>query len=145
MSDPSPPGRTFDPRRWFTTRAVLSHVAIALWVPGCALACWWQVGIGLSGDSLGWIYSVMWPCFALFGTVFWWHFVHDDPDTIGRRGLRRLQQATATDAPRASDDTADDRAIALAQAEADDPELAAYNAYLAALSREDRPSSWRGR
>ena len=86
----------------------------------------------------------MWPCFALFGTVFWWHFVHDDPDTIGRRGLRRLQQDTAAaDGP--DGDTADDRAIALARAEAEDPELAAYNAYLAALSSEDRPSSWRGR
>ncbi|HVA04884.1 MAG TPA: hypothetical protein VMU64_14200 [Acidimicrobiales bacterium] len=145
MSDSSPPGTAFDRRRWFTTRAVVAHVALALWVPGCILACWWQVGIGLSGDSLGWVYSVMWPCFALFGTVFWWHFVHDDPDTIGRRGLRRLQQASATGAPGPDGDTPDDRAIELARAEAEDPELAAYNAYLAALTCEDRPSSWRGR
>jgi hypothetical protein len=87
----------------------------------------------------------MWPCFALFGTVFWWHFVHDDPDTIGRRGLRRLQQAATTGPEGPDSDTPDDRAIALAQAEAEDPELATYNAYLAALTREDRPSSWRGR
>jgi hypothetical protein len=87
----------------------------------------------------------MWPCFALFGTVFWWHFVHDDPDTIGRRGLRRLQQAATTGPEGPDNDRPDDRAIALAQAEAEDPELAAYNAYLAALTREDRPSSWRGR
>ena len=117
------------------TRAVIAHVALAIWVPGCILACWWQVGIGLSGDSLGWVYSVMWPCFALFGTVFWWHFVHDDPDTIGRRGLRRLQQASTPDSAGPHGETPDDPVIALAEAE--DPELAAYNAYLAALAKAD--------
>src|ERR1700690_1531587 len=95
VSTDAPSGHSFDRRRWFTTRSVLAHFALGVWVPGCAVACWWQVGIGLSGDSLGWVYSVMWPCFALFGTVFWWHFVHDDPDTIGARGLRRLQEVAA--------------------------------------------------
>jgi hypothetical protein len=89
----------------------------------------------------------MWPCFALFGTIFWWHFVHDDPATIGRRGLRRLQQAdvtTISDGDGPDGDQPNDRDDALARAEAEDPELAAYNAYLAALSRDDRPRSWRG-
>jgi hypothetical protein len=83
----------------------------------------------------------MWPLFAVFGTIFWWHFVHDDPDTVGRRGLRRIQAAVAD----AEADTRqpDPRAAALAQAEAEDPELAEYNAYLAALARDPRPSSWR--
>jgi hypothetical protein len=99
---------------------------------------------------LGWIYSVMWPCFAVFGTIFWWHFVHDDPDTVGRRGLRRLQQATGTGPARNDGDVMespepDARELALAAAEAEDPELAAYNDYLAALAREDRPSTWRSR
>ena len=110
------------------------------------MACWWQVGIGLSGDSLGWIYSVMWPCFALFATFFWWHFVHDDPDTLGRRGLRRLQEASATN--RSGDvggEGTDVREQALARAEAEDPELAAYNAYLAELARDDASGSRRSR
>ena len=132
--------------RWFTPRAWVAHAALVVWVPGCIIACWWQVGIGLSGESLGWVYSVMWPCFAVFGTVFWWHFVHDDPDTVGRRGLRRLQQAAAPGEvaePGATEPDARD--AAWAQAEAEDPELAAYNAYLAELAREARPGSWRGR
>jgi hypothetical protein len=122
----------------------VAHGALTVWVPGCIIACWWQVGIGRSGDSLGWIYAVMWPCFAVFAIVFWWHFIHDDPDTVGRRGLRRLQEAAVSDAV---EDPAtrqpDPREIALARAEADDPELAAYNAYLAALARDDRPGSRR--
>ncbi len=87
----------------------------------------------------------MWPCFALFAIVFWWHFVHDDPDTVGRRGLQRLREAAVTDdgeAPATREP--DPRDVALARAEADDPELAAYNAYLAALARDDRPGSRRG-
>ncbi len=119
----------------------MAHAALIVWIPGCAVASWWQVGIGLSGDSLGWIYSVMWPCFALFGTVFWWHFVHDDPDSIGRRGLRRLQEAAAVESAGQAPVEPDVREIALARAEAEDPELAEYNAYLAALARDSRPGS----
>lgn len=146
MADSATTGRSFDRRGWFTTRALIAHAVLVVWVPGCIVACWWQVGIGLSGESLGWVYSVMWPCFAVFGTVFWWHFVHDDPDTIGRRGLRRMQQATAAKMAEESEhDELDVRAAALAHAEAEDPELAAYNAYLAALARDARPGSWRGR
>ncbi len=124
---------------WTTRRAVLAHVALAIWVPGCAVACWWQVGIALSGDSLGWIYSVMWPCFAVFAVVFWWHFLHDDPETLGRRGLQRMRAA-------ATDDGDVDRVLGelvISEAEAEDPELAEYNAYLAALARDDRGGSRR--
>ena len=95
----------------------------------------------------------MWPCFAVFGTVFWWHFVHDDPDTVGRRGLRRLQQAAPVhqlhdgdgDLGGSAGDDPDERRAALARAEADDPELAAYNAYLASLARDDRQRARRPR
>jgi hypothetical protein len=127
------------PRPWTTRRALVAHAALLVWVPGCALACWWQVTVALSGDALGWVYSVMWPLFAVFGTIFWWYFVHDDPDTVGRRGLRRIQGAAAGAGAEEPDPGAD----GLAQAEAEDPELAAYNAYLAALARDARPSSWR--
>ena len=122
--------------RWWTKRSLVAHGALVIWVPGCAVAAWWQVGIALGGDSLGWIYSVMWPCFAVFGIIFWWFLVHDDPDSLGARGLRRAQEipGVATIANEGPDET-------IAAAEAEDPELAAYNAYLAQLARQ--PKSWR--
>jgi hypothetical protein len=124
----------------------VAHAVLAVWVPGCIIACWWQVGIALGGDQLGWIYSVMWPCFALFAIVFWWHFVHDDPDTVGRRGLRRIEQQSEARSDHGPDAAElDEREIALARAEAEDPELAAYNAYLASLARDGGRSSRRGR
>jgi hypothetical protein len=126
---------------WWTRRARIAHIVIALWVPGCALATWWQVNIALSGDSLGWVYSVMWPCFALFSVVLWWNVVHDDPDTVGARGLRRLREETARDAG-PSEPPSDD---VIARAEAEDAELAAYNAYLAQLQNGPESKTWRRR
>jgi len=137
---PSAPPRATGARRsvWLTRRAVAAHLALAIWVPGCAVADWWQVGIALSGDALGWVYSVMWPCFAIFGLVFWWFLVHDDPERLGARGVRRQRADTAATAGPASasaDSTEEQRR--LARAEAEDPELAEYNAYLAALADSD--------
>jgi sugar phosphate permease len=124
---------------WTTRRSLIAHVVLAVWIPGCIVAASWQVGVAESGNDLGWVYAVMWPGFAVFGTVFWWYLVHDDPETIGVRGLRRVQrESPVDDATRVLQDEA------LAQAEADDPELAAYNEYLAALA--DRgPGTWRRR
>lgn len=128
--------------RWWTRRAMAAHVALVVWVPGCAVAAWWQVGIALGGDSLGWVYSIMWPCFAVFGVVFWWFLVHDDPDTVGARGLRRQREAAQREAAQACRATTlAEEALALAEAE--DPELAAYNAYLADLSSRPDAKGWR--
>lgn len=136
MTAPAEPEDRSGTNQWLTRRSILAHLALLLWVPGCAVAAWWQVGIALGGDDLGWVYSVMWPCFAVFGTVFWWFLVHDDPDSLGARGLRRQRAAVVQPAT-------DEGAIA--RAEAEDPELAAYNAYLADLADRPETKSWRRR
>lgn len=147
---------------WWTRRAVLAHTALVIWVPGCAVAAWWQVGIALGGDSLGWVYSVMWPCFAVFGTIFWWFLVHDDPDTLGARGLRRQLEAglepaepgtqaravcgnagNAGNPGNASNPDGGGDLPGANDSEEEDPELAAYNAYLAHLA--GKAKSWRAR
>jgi sugar phosphate permease len=129
--------------RWTSRRALIAHGVLAIWIPGCVAACWWQVTVALSGDSLGWIYSVMWPTFGVFGIVLWWHIVHDDPETVGARGLERLrreaERATLEDEEEAA---ADD---VIARAEAEDDELAAYNAYLAELREGPDTKTWRRR
>jgi len=112
---------------------------MVVWVPGCALACWWQVTVALSGDSLGWVYTFMWPCFAVFGLVLWWNIVHDDPETVGARGLRRLRQESAPTVTEVDASPGD----VIARAEAEDAELAAYNAYLAELQRRPEAKTWR--
>jgi hypothetical protein len=136
--------------RWTTRRAVILSGVIVVWVPGCAVATWWQVNIALSGDKLGWVYTFMWPLFALFAVVLWWNLIHDDPDTVGARGLRRLQEQAALVA--AQTESGDSRpeggqaeADAIGQAEEHDAELAAYNAYLAALAADPEAKTWKRR
>ena len=87
-STPVPAARR---RPWTTNRSLIAHAVLAVWLPGCSVATWWQIGVAESGDSLGWVYAVMWPAFAVFGIVFWWFLIHDDPDTLGKRGLRQVQ------------------------------------------------------
>jgi hypothetical protein len=93
--------------------------------------------VALGGDSLGWIYSVMWPTFGVFGIVLWWHIVHDDPETIGARGLERLRREADEEETPVDD--------AIDRAEAEDAELAAYNAYLAGLRKGPDTKTWRRR
>ncbi len=141
-ASPSSEGHGFPKGIWWSRRAWLVHAALLVWVPGCVVACRWQIGIALSGNSLGWAYAVMWPCLAVFGAVVWWHVIHDDPETVGARGLKRLRQATeddTVDIPNAFGDEAIERA------EAEDAALASYNAYLAQLARDERPRTWRRR
>jgi DNA-binding transcriptional regulator of glucitol operon len=111
------------------------HVAIAVWVPLCALACYWQVTVALAGERLGWLYSIEWPVFGLFGIVVWWNLIHDDPETVGKRALRSGHAA-----PRRNDGRA--RGVT-SRAEDESPDLKSYNDYLAALGAGDKRKSWR--
>jgi len=139
---------------WTSRRAIAAHVTLAIWFPGCIVATWWQVNVALSGDDLGWAYSVMWPCFAVFGAVFWWFLVHDDPETVGSKGLRRLQRAAAEGpSDRSAESSSGEDELTrtpscddmIRYAEEEDPELAAYNRYLADLAHRDPPKTWTGR
>lgn len=124
--------------RWLSKRALLSHLGVLVWVPGCGVAAWWQVTVALGGNDLAYLYSVEWPVFAVFGVVAWWNLVHDDPNSVGARGLRRLSVAKKPPLQREIvPHPEDDEPI--------DDELAAYNAYLAELSTRDEPKTWKKR
>jgi hypothetical protein len=114
-------------------------LALVVFVPGCAIAARWQISRAEGGNDLSYLYSVMWPAFGLLGLYFWWMLIHTDFDAVGLRGMRN--QAARVDAPAAA--AAAVESVAVAEPTGDeDPELAAYNARLAALS--DRgPKTWR--
>jgi hypothetical protein len=121
--------------RWLSRRAVILHLAVALWVPGCLVAGWWQVTRALDGNTLSYLYSVEWPVFALVGIWVWWSLVHTDPESVGARAQRRLaaEQARAGLLPPPPQRRPED----------EDEELAAYNDQLARLAGEGRPKTWR--
>jgi len=111
------------------------------WHAFAVLAAWgmlwlgdWQFHRAESGNALSWAYTFEWPIFVIFGVVFWAKTIADE---------WRHQTARATGAQGAGTPEGDDPLELPARAHtpaaiddeaADDPELAAYNAYLARLN-----------
>jgi integral membrane protein len=71
--------------RWFSRRALLLHLEVAIVAPGCLAAGWWQATSALAGNELSWVYSVEWPVFALLAIAAWWHLIHEDPEAYRAR------------------------------------------------------------
>jgi hypothetical protein len=136
--------------RWLSGRAVALHVAVLVVLPGCIIAAWWQINRAQDGNDLSYVYSVMWPVFALLALVFWWMLIHTDYDAVGLKGMRR-QQATGTVTAHASAAASTSPAprsavpeVSVGSAADEDPDLAGYNARLAALAAKG-PKTWRHR
>ncbi len=102
-------------------------------MPGCGVAAWWQITRATDGNGLSYLYAVEWPIFAILGAYFWWMLIHTDYEVAGLRGMNNQVTAAVAAAPPPS----------VVQPTDDlDPELAAYNARLAALSTQG-PKTWR--
>jgi len=136
--------------RWLSRRAVSLHLAVFVFVPGCAVAAWWQINRAADGNQLSYLYSVMWPAFGLLGLYFWWMLIHTDYDSVGLKGMLRQQAAGSGDmgapqGPGVPTPVADTlAATAPPVSDVEDPELAAYNKRLAQLAAQG-PKTWRAR
>jgi hypothetical protein len=134
--------------RWLSRRAVWLHLAVLVFVPGCALAAWWQINRAADGNQLSYLYSVLWPAFGVLGLSFWWMLIHTDYDNVGLKGMQRQQAAAASAevGTTPDDSTAPDVVPPPAPTVSaeEDPALTAYNARLAALA-EQGPKTWRAR
>jgi hypothetical protein len=104
----------------------------------------WQLHRALSGNALSWAYTFEWPLFAGFAVVFWARTIRDE---------FRLRRDGVVDQPEAEPElpasiTMTQGALAaaiVARDEQDDPELSAYNAYLARLNSEVKDhGKWHG-
>ena len=116
-------------RRLLTPKWLVGHalVLVLLLVFG-RLGLWqWHRAVATnSAQNMG--YALQWPAFAVFGLFFWWRTVRD---AIRPRGatppkvssVRRRQPVSAPPAPPVTDE--------------EDPDLAAYNRYLAELNERD--------
>lgn len=106
---------------------------MVVWVSGCAVAAWWQVGRAAQGNQFSYLYAVEWPVFAVAGAFCWWALLHtdaSDPDVkVQRRALAERARAQAH--------------VAMRNRDEEDEELAAYNDHLAALAAEGRRKGWR--
>jgi hypothetical protein len=108
----------------------------------------WQLHRALGGNGLSWAYTFEWPLFAGFAVVFWAKTIKDE------FRIKRGQATGSADAgiDAGSRDDLDDLPVPVrmvqvstAAGEDDDPELVAYNAYLARLNAEvKRHGRWHG-
>lgn len=119
--------------RWLSARALGLHLALAVWVAGCAAATWWQVARALSGNTLSYAYVFEWPALAGFGIFVWWRLLHTSPEEAADRSAQRT----------AAELVELEAAASRRDRDAEDPELAAYNDHLAALTASGRRKSWR--
>jgi len=101
----------------------------------------WQFHRAEGGNALSWAYTFEWPIFTIFGVVFWAKTIYDEfhkpePGADGATPSRADGRSPAAAAAEDGDLPLSVSGAAGLRAAApdDDPELAAYNAYLARLN-----------
>ena len=132
------------------TPAWIARHALALFlVAGFLGLGWWQFSRATGGNTLSWGYTFEWPVFALFVVFLWFREVQQE--------LRsdRARQETPEPAPEPEPGTSAPVTVrrpvrvqsSSPAAPADDPELDAYNDYLAWLNAHPgaRPGDYPGR
>jgi hypothetical protein len=99
----------------------------------------WQFHRAESGNALSWAYTFEWPIFAIFGVVFWAKTIRDEFKPQADPGDVELpvdsSASLVTTGKTGGSGRGQDARRAGAEGE-DDPELAAYNAYLARLNEQ---------
>jgi len=110
----------------------------------------WQLHRALGGNALSWAYTFEWPLFAGFSVVFWAKTIRDE-FRIRRAGVATGEALTAAEAAKSGEQAVLPTGIGIQQVEepdpedADDVELAKYNAYLARLNAEVKGhGKWHG-
>jgi hypothetical protein len=112
----------------------------------------WQYHRAVGGNGLSWAYTFEWPLFAGFALVFWARTIRDE-FYVRRGGLTEAELITRAAIARSMATLPPGAmlpagmlppGVSIQQVEqpvyddADDPELASYNAYLAKLDAKDR-------
>ena len=105
------------------------HLALVAWVSGCVAASIWQIGRAFDGNALSFLYSVLWPLFAVGGVFGWWALVHLEEISEAQAAERRAYEEQM----RVEAQIARNLAV-----EPEDPQLAAYNDHLAAVGRRPK-------
>ena len=100
----------------------------------------WQLHRALSGNALSWAYTFEWPIFALMGAVFWAKTIRDEfrirRGEVAPHDAPVLPGGAFGPAGPAGPDGTTVAGSGSGEIELYDPELAAYNAYLARLNRK---------
>jgi hypothetical protein len=126
-------------RRLLTPAWLARHAVAAVLVLTFLGLGWWQAGRAASGNLLSWAYTFEWPLFAAFVVLIWAREV--------RHALRDgAEAAPAPPPPPGTRSPVLTPRRPASHDESDDPELAAYNKYLAWLNANPgaRPADYPG-
>jgi hypothetical protein len=129
------------------------HVALVVSVPGFLVLGWWQLHRALSGNNLSWAYTFEWPFFAAYAVWMWWKLVHEEPalpapgapgatdqgEVANSARARRTGQLSPGATTTGEALTASSQPFDFDPYDEAEPELAAYNRYLAGLHDAERP------
>jgi len=111
--------------KYLTKQAIVLHVCLVAWLAMCASAAFWQAGRALQGNSLSFLYTIEWPCFAVLGIFGWWALLNQEKVTEhqekARRDFEEKQRALA-------------KAARAAESDSEDPQMAAYNNHLETIA-----------
>jgi hypothetical protein len=129
-------------RRFLSARWLGLHAAMVAIVAGFLALGWWQLRRAEGGNALSWGYTFEWPLFAGFVVVFWIKAMRDESREAQADAGAPTPAAANVPLPAAL--RAGPGAVPGASApggtvdddDADDAELAAYNAYLSRLNAE---------
>ena len=131
--------------RWFfliTPRWLAWHAFAVFAAWGMLWLGDWQFHRAEGGNALSWGYTFEWPLFTIFGVIFWAKTIIDEYRTPGGAANRRAAKTGAAFSGLSASGLAEagnslpgraHTAAMLDEEADDDPELAAYNAYLAKL------------
>ena len=132
--------------RWFfliTPRWLAWHAFAVFAAWGMLWLGDWQFHRAEGGNPLSWAYTFEWPIFTLFGVIFWAKTIIDEYRTAGGAADTSAASTGAATGgllaaglagPDGDSLPAGAHTAAMLDEEADDdPELAAYNAYLTRL------------
>ena len=115
-------------RRLLSPRWLALHALAVVMAATCLALGWWQWRRGQAGNARSFAYALEWPTFAIFILFMWGRMIYDELRPPAFRPARPTMAAAATPA-------SDPAPGPVAAVDPDaDPELAAYNRYLAELN-----------
>ncbi|MFY1633493.1 hypothetical protein ACN27F_09460 [Solwaraspora sp. WMMB335] len=138
-------------RQLWSPAWILRHLGAVVLVAGFLGLGWWQISRAAAGNTLSWAYAVEWPVFAGFVVFVWVREMRlatrqaapaGSAESAGSAGSAGSTEATGVGVAEAANDAepAIGRPIRTRSmlttpvTGTDDPELAAYNRYLAWLN-----------